>query len=186
MRQAVIRNKHDLRHVQSVIGDFMMKRKIFLFFLVLSLASCVPMPQPTDEVVSTSPPDTAVTSPGDETMPANEPVENPFAPMPGDSNLTRGNVFIQETSLLIRESYPVQIGLNLKGELPTPCNQLRVDIGTPDSNSVINIDVYSVVNPDMMCTQVLKPFEENVNLGTFPTGHYAVFVNGESVGEFDS
>lgn len=163
-----------------------MKRTILLFFTGLILISCAPAPQATDEVINTPPPDTAVTNPANETMPANEPLANPFAPMPDDANLSRGNVFIQEASLLIRESYPVQIALNLKGDLPTPCNQLRVEIGAPDSNNSINIDVYSVAKPDMMCTQVLKPFEENVNLGTFPSGHYSVFVNGESVGEFDS
>jgi hypothetical protein len=163
-----------------------MKRDILLFLMVIVLISCAPTPRTTDEVTGTPLPDTAVTSPPNETMPANEPVENPFAPMPGDADLSRGNVYIQEASLLIRESYPVQIAINLKGELPTPCNQLRVETGAPDSNNSINIDVYSVANPDMMCAQVLKPFEENVNLGTFPSGHYSVFVNGESVGEFDS
>lgn len=163
-----------------------MKQKIFLLLMVLILTSCAPAAAGTDDTIITPPPDTAVTSPGDATMPANEPGENPFAPAPGDVNLTRGNVFIQEASLLVRESYPVQIAVNLKGELPTPCNQLRVDIGTPDSNNRIEIEVYSVVNPDMVCIQVVKPFEENVNLGTFPTGHYSVWVNGESVGEFDS
>lgn len=163
-----------------------MKRNILLFLTVFVLISCAPTPRTTDEITGTPLPDTAVTSPANGTMPANEPVENPFAPMPGDADLARGNVYIQEASLLIRESYPVQIAINLTGELPTPCNQLRVEIGAPDSNNSINIDVYSVANPDMMCTQVVKPFEENVNLGTFPSGHYSVFVNGESVGEFDS
>lgn len=162
-----------------------MKRKIFLLFLVLTLISCSPALQATDEP-SAPPPDTAVTSPPDQSMPTTEPVANPFAPGAGDSNLSPGNVFLHEASLLIRESFPPQIALNLKGDLPTPCHQLRVGIDAPDSNNRINIDVYSVVNPDMMCTQVIKPFEANVELGTFPSGHYAVFVNGESAGEFDS
>jgi hypothetical protein len=161
-----------------------MKQMILLLIVMLTLTACAPAAQPTEAVVETLPPDTAVTSPPEGTMPTNNP--DPFAPLPGDANLTRGNVFIQETSLVIRESYPPQIALALKGELPTPCNQLRVQINPPDSTNKIGIDVYSVVNPDMMCTQVIKPFEENVELGTFPTGHYSVYVNEELVGEFDS
>ena len=165
-----------------------MKQTLLLLIIVLTLASCAPGQQPTVDGTNTLPPDTAVTSPPEGTMPANEPTQdrNPFAPAPGDANLTRSEVFVQEASLLIRESFPPQIALSLKGELPTPCHQLRVEISTPDSSNKISINVYSVVNPDMMCTQVVKPFEENVELGTFPSGHYSVFVNEELVGEFDS
>jgi hypothetical protein len=165
-----------------------MKRTILLIFIVFILASCAPAAQPTDAVTETLPPDTAVTSPPEQTEPANEPTQNPnpFAPGPGDANLTRGEVFVQEADLLIRESFPPQISLTLKGELPTPCNQLRVEVSAPDANQQIQVAVYSVVNPDLMCTQVIMPFEESLDLGTFPSGHYAVFVNEELVGEFDS
>jgi hypothetical protein len=165
-----------------------MKQTILLILIVLILTSCAPEQQPTADAINTLPPDTAVTSPPEQTPPANEPTQdrNPFAPRPGDANFSRADVFVQEASLLIRESFPPQIALSLKGELPTPCHQLRVQIGAPDSNNKISIEVYSVVNPDMMCTQVVKPFEENVELGTFPSGHYSVFVNEELVGEFDS
>jgi hypothetical protein len=87
---------------------------------------------------------------------------------------------------LIRESYPPQITLSLQGNLPTPCHNLRAKISEPDAENKINVEVYTVVDPNMMCTQVLKPFQETVELGTFPNGHYSVFVNGELVGEFDS
>lgn len=165
-----------------------MKKMIVLGFMVFILVSCAPQAQPTDEVIETLPPDTAVTSPPEQTPPASEPTQNPnpFAPGPGDANLSRGEVFVQESSLLIRESFPPQIALTLKGELPTPCHRLRVEIGTPNANGQIHLNVYSVVNPDLMCTQVIMPFEESVELGTFPSGHYSVFVNEELVGEFDS
>lgn len=164
-----------------------MRRMTFLLLVVFMLASCVPAATPDpNEDVATMPPDTAVTSPPEQTLPASEPMENSLAPKPGDSNLVRGNAFVQEASLVIRESYPPQISLNLKGELPTPCHQLRAEISEPTADNKINIDVYSVVNPDMMCTQVTKPFEESVDLGTFASGHYSVFVNGEPAGEFDS
>jgi len=111
---------------------------------------------------------------------------NPYAPQPADLSLARGEVFIQEKGLLIRESYPPQISLSLSGDLPTPCHQLRVQINEADQAHRIAVEAYSIVDPDMMCTQVLKPFTAHVDLGTFPSGHYSVLVNGELAGEFDS
>ncbi len=34
--------------------------------------------------------------------------------------------------------------------------------------------------------QVIEPFATTVSLGTFPAGHYSVYVNNELIGEFDS
>lgn len=163
-----------------------MKRWNSLLLILLLLAACTSTPAATQDPGATPPPDTAVTSPPEQPGATSEPVENPLSPKPGDSSFTRSKAFVQEASLLIRESFPPQISLNIKGELPTPCNQLRAEIGAPTSDNEIHVDVYSVVNPDLMCTQVIKPFEENIDLGTFPSGHYSVFVNGELAGEFDS
>lgn len=150
-----------------------------LLMLILLVAACGPL-EPTPG------PDTAVTSPPVDTMPTNEPSTNPFAPQPADAGLTRGNVYITEASLIIRESFPPQISLTLAGELPTPCNHLRAEINPPDSENKIAVDVYSVVDPNQMCIQVIEPFEESLDLGTFPTGHYTVWVNGQMAGEFDT
>lgn len=161
-----------------------MRLKLLLLIFALWIASCAPVQGGTPEP-GTLPPDTAVTSPPLDGTPA-EPATDPFAPQPGDSALIRGNVFVQETDLLIRESFPPQIALTLRGELPTPCHQLRVQTGEPDTDNRIHVEVYSVVNPDLACIQVVEAFEANINLGTFPTGHYSVWVNGEPAGEFDS
>jgi hypothetical protein len=110
----------------------------------------------------------------------------PYVPQPDDANLTRETLFIEEFGLLIRESYPPQIALGISGNLPTPCHQLRAAISEPDAENKINVEVYTVVDPNMMCTQVLKPFSETIELGTFPSGHYSVWVNGQLAGEFDS
>jgi hypothetical protein len=110
----------------------------------------------------------------------------PYAPKPEDINFSRGNIFIEEKGLLIRESYPPQIALGISGNLPNPCHELRAVIGEPDAEKKINVEVYTVVDPNMMCTAVLKPFSETIELGNFLSGHYSVWVNGEMVGEFDS
>ena len=151
-----------------------------LVMLAILVTSCAPQLEPTPG------PDTPVTSPPGNNISTGEPFTNPFVPQPGDTDLRRGNVYINEASLILRESFPPQISLILRGDLPTPCNQLRADIGSPDPENKIIVDVYSVIDPNQVCVQVLEPFEESIDLGTFPTGHYEVWVNGKLAGEFDT
>ena len=117
---------------------------------------------------------------------APRPINSKYLPQREDGNLTRGEVFIDRSELLIMESYPIQVALALGGSLPTPCNQLRVVAKPPDEQNRIQISVYSVIDPEQACVQVLEPFEANIGLGSFPTGHYSVWLNGEQVGEFDA
>jgi hypothetical protein len=63
---------------------------------------------------------------------------------------------------------------------------LRAILNPPDEENKIVVEAYSVVNPDVICTQVLQPFEESMDLGTYPSGHYTVWINGEMAGEFDT
>jgi len=102
------------------------------------------------------------------------------------SEFIQGNVFISESELFIMESFPVQISLNLLGELPTPCHSLEVAINPPGDSNVIAIDVFSLSDPAMTCIQVLEPFEENISIPVkdLSDGIYEVFLNGEKVGEF--
>lgn len=156
-----------------------MKYRI-VWLIMLLIIACAPQNQ------ALPGPDTAVTSPSEENMPTNQPSLNPFAPKPGDENLSPGNVYLNKASLMIRESYPPQISLSLDGDLPTPCNKLRVKIEAPDQENKIMVTVYSLVDPDKVCLQVLEPFQEYIDLGIFSPGHYSVWVNGEMAGEFDS
>jgi len=119
------------------------------------------------------------TSNPQETLPADvqEPPQD-------EAGLSRGEVFITSSDLLIMESYPLQISLMIKGTLPTPCHKLNVDVSEPDEQNVIAVEAYSLVDPSKICIQVLEPFEENVSLGSYPDGTYMVTLNGEEVGEF--
>ena len=104
----------------------------------------------------------------------------------GDEGKARGNAYVRDVQLLIMESYPVQVSLSVSGELPTPCHEFRYVVEEPDAENRIFVEVYSVVDPEMICTQVLEPFAENISLPVqnLPDGTYTVYVNGELVGEF--
>src|SRR5215210_4304258 len=116
-----------------------MKFQITLLSLTILVASCAPAPE-APVTSNTLPPDTTVTNPPGGTMPTNEAPANELEPKPGDEKLTRGNVFIQEYGLMIRESFPPQVSLAFSGELPTPCHQLRAVVSEPDEENKIVAD----------------------------------------------
>lgn len=135
-------------------------------------ASPTPMPSPSDDVIS-----------NDQTPPPGGLPD--YAPQPGDSALVRGNAFVEESGLLQLESFPPPYQLSLSGALPTPCHQLRVAVAPPDAKHQILVDVYTVVNPNLACIQVLASFTANIPLNGYPVGPtYTVLVNGAVVGEF--
>ncbi|NOY99158.1 MAG: hypothetical protein GXP40_08150 [Chloroflexi bacterium] len=134
-----------------------------------------PSPPPDSETPVASPPG----QPPDDTLPD-------YAPQPGDQALKRSSAFVDSVDILLMESYPIQIMLHISGHLPTPCHELRVTTAAPDGQNYINVTVYSVVDAQMECVQVLRAFDANVSLGSFPPGHYTIVVNGEMIGEFDS
>jgi hypothetical protein len=161
-------------------------------------APALPTEQPPTTEVPTAMP--TETPPPDPTKGPEEPVTGvpgpggtpgaqPWEPQPDDARLTRGEVFLDGAEVLVLESFPLQVRLHLAGSLPTGCHQLRVAVTPPDANNAIAVEVYTVVDPNLMCAQVLAEFDQAIPLGSFPTdehpsGSYTVVVNGETAGEF--
>lgn len=132
---------------------------------------------------------TACTPSLDEPVSSNDPITpqaSDYLPVPEDANLIRKIVYLDAVDLLTMESFPLQFSLVFKGNLPTPCNKLRIVDKQPDPENKIVIDVYSLTDPNTACIQVLEPFEVNFPLGDYPKGHYTVWVNGDQVAEFDA
>jgi hypothetical protein len=139
--------------------------------LLISLSACALIPDVPPEPTPTSP-----------------PPPSGYEPKASDQQLSRDPVDIDysKTSLLVRESFPVQVSVELAGNLSDPCHQLRVVVSPPNEQREINLDVYSLYNPGLACIMVIKPFEVNIPLGAFSPGHYTVFINGQLLGEFDA
>ena len=120
------------------------------------------------------------------TVPVLPPSERPYAPQPGDSVLLRTEVYLDSTEVRNLNSEPATFALDLRGNSPSPCHQLRVVVSAPNGQNQIMVDVYSVANPDEMCIVMLQPFDTSVILGKFSGGHYTVWLNGEQIGEFNT
>jgi hypothetical protein len=156
------------------------KNLIILTVIFTLLTACVPITPIPDAPVPANPSAFPVGTP------SSAVTENPYAPQPGDDNLTRGSAFMNSADLLLMESFQTQVAMILRGNLPSPCHNLRVVINPPDGSNNIDVTTYSVADPNAICAQVLQSFEASIPLGTFPPGHYTVSVNGEHVGEFDA
>ena len=114
--------------------------------------------------------------------------DNPYAVQPADASMLRGDLRIDSASLALAESNPVQVMLNFAYFPPTPCFSLRVETSQPDAQKRINVSAYGVAEKDKACTlmALATPLQASLNLGSFPKGHYSVWLNGAKVGEFDS
>ncbi|HSB66011.1 MAG TPA: hypothetical protein VLD65_05485 [Anaerolineales bacterium] len=145
--------------------------QLVVSFVLLSISGCALIPD--------QPPSPTPTQP----LPPSG-----YEPQPGDEKLQRDQVLLdmENSSLVVRESMPPQVSVILNGSLSDPCHQLRITVSQPNSQREINLDVYSLYDPNMMCIMVIKPFSVTIPLGAYTGGHFKVYVNSQLIGEFDA
>ena len=101
------------------------------------------------------------------------------APDPSDTTVPAGRpASIGGVTFQFLESLPVQVRAVVTGDLPTPCH--TVVVGTPTTSGDRVELTITVAEPpaDTMCVQVIEPFEETIDLGTFAPGTYTLLLNG--------
>ena len=113
---------------------------------------------------------------------------NPYAPQSSDSVLIRGEITVDSAALTVAETQSLQVILNFAYFQPTPCYQLRVEVGQPDAQNRIDISAYAVAEKNKVCTlmALATPMQASLALGSFPQGQYSVWLNGKQVGDFAS
>jgi hypothetical protein len=109
---------------------------------------------------------------------------SPLDPLPNEDSLQRGQAYIDTYEVIAQKDQPGNVLLKLSGTLPTPCHHLRAEVSKPDKDNKVMVKVYSLVDPNEVCSQVVEPFESQFSLGTFKGGNYTVYINGEKVGKF--
>jgi hypothetical protein len=105
-------------------------------------------------------------------------------PESGEDGRDRGPIFIDEVELRIKESFPVQVELVLRGSLPTPCATLAWASEPADEQGRILVTAYSLQDPAVECIQVLEPLDAVIPIGSYSEGSYTIWLNGEQVAEF--
>ena len=89
---------------------------------------------------------------------------------------------LRTKSLAFEKGVPT---LHLTGSTASPCHALQVDVAEADGDGRIAVEVYSLLNPNRVCAQVVMPFEQEIPLRDLPSGSYTVWVNGQQVAAFD-
>jgi len=91
---------------------------------------------------------------------------------------TIGLASVDEIDILILESFPVQINVIARGNLPDPCTEISEVLQEREGDTFF-ITIKTYRSPGF-CIQVLAPFEEIIPLGVYglPAGTYTVDVNG--------
>ena len=150
-----------------------MNRKYILFLILLTtavftLAACGGNePEPTAEPVAAE---------------ATQEIPATFTPVPEPTALTEpvfGLATVDSVQILMLESFPVQVNVQVRGELPNGCTEIN-DIITQTDDTQFNVALTTVQQPDTVCTQAVVPFEEMVPLDVdgLEAGTYTVTVNG--------
>ncbi|MGB2783196.1 MAG: hypothetical protein WBC45_04565 [Atribacterota bacterium] len=91
---------------------------------------------------------------------------------------TTGFASVDEIEILILESFPVQINVAARGNLPDPCTEIS-EILQKKQGDAFYVTIKTYRSPGF-CIQVIAPFEEIIPLEVYglPADTYTVDVNG--------
>ncbi|MCB8937462.1 MAG: hypothetical protein H6654_18505 [Ardenticatenaceae bacterium] len=86
---------------------------------------------------------------------------------------------VDSIEILILESFPVQVNVRARGDLPDGCTTID-NVTTTQQGTTFNINITTIRQTGELCTEALTPFEETISLEVLglPAGTYAVNVNG--------
>ena len=96
-------------------------------------------------------------------------------PLEGDGVII-ASMPIAEIEVLIAESHPVQVTVEVNGWLADSCTTHHETHQTQEGNTIA-IQITTVRPKDLACATVVTEYQERVFIGTLPAGDYTVLVN---------
>lgn len=116
--------------------------------------------------------------------PADAPTQETLAAPTGET--VTGVALVDGVEVNILESFPVQVNLLVRGNLPDGCTSLDQVITEREGNA-FSVNITTIRPADLVCTQALVPFEEIIPLDVLnlPAGTYTVTVNATVTAEFE-
>jgi inhibitor of cysteine peptidase len=97
------------------------------------------------------------------------------------SPMIAGKARVESIEILILESFPVQVMVQARGNLPDGCTRIdRIEKDRDVEKRILWVEMTTARPRDALCTQALVPFQENISLDVLglPAGTYTVDVNG--------
>lgn len=102
-------------------------------------------------------------------------LEDIGAPPEGDGTII-ANMPIAGIEVLLADSHPVQVTVEVNGWLPDSCTAHHETHLTQEENT-ITIQITTTRPKDFACATVATEYQERVSIGTLPAGDYTVIVN---------
>ena len=96
-------------------------------------------------------------------------------PSDGDA-VVIANMPIGEIQVLLAESDPVQVIVEVNGWLPDSCTAHHETLQTQEGNT-ITIQITTIRPKDAFCATVVTEYQERFFIGALPAGDYRVIVN---------
>lgn len=151
-----------------------MKRRIYPLIPLLLLATAIVSACGGDGSVADTPtldPNQTVSS---EDTPVPTPTEEPTS-----AETVFGEANIDSVQVLLLESFPVQVNVSARGELPNGCTTID-QISTEMEDTEFKVTITTARPGDAECTEALVPFQETIPLDVLglDAGRYTVDVNG--------
>lgn len=85
---------------------------------------------------------------------------------------------IETVDVVVMESFPMQVALNVTGYIPDGCAAPTEIIQSRDGNRVM-VRVFRTLPPDAICAAMAAMYQETIQLeGGFTPGTYQFDVNG--------
>jgi hypothetical protein len=159
-----------------------------LALVCLGLVACGPSTgQPAETATSVQPTGTATPAPPPDTPTQAPPAETPTTDeAPGGQGATptaagqiTGLAAVETVDVKILESFPVQVQVTAKGNLPDGCTTID-KVQQKQNGNAFEVTITTTRPADAACITVLMPFEKTValNVQGLKAGTYTVSVNG--------
>ena len=84
---------------------------------------------------------------------------------------------IKEIEVLLAESAPVQVSIEVTGYLPDSCTAHH-ETHQEQAGNIVTIQITTIRPKDTACATVVTEYQERIFIGTLPAGDYKVVVNG--------
>jgi hypothetical protein len=127
-----------------------------------------------------SPPDMGRMPPSPDVIVVSPSVDRPIGVLVPMNGLPAGASLhlIETVDILVMESFPMQVALNVTGYIPDGCSAPTEILQSRDGNMVV-IRVFRSLPPDAICTAMAAMYSETIHVeGGFTSGNYTFDVNG--------
>lgn len=103
----------------------------------------------------------------------------PHPAQPTSADMLFGKATVEEVSILLMESFPLQVRVVAKGYLADSCTTID-KLTVNDVEAGFRVEIITARPAQELCAQITQPFEQSIPLDVYglPAGDYTVEVNG--------